>query len=152
MSNWAAAMKAKKSKKTRKVTSKSTSKLTERTVILTSTDFCYSYCLYQGVTAADMIRCSLCMNWVHMACSGEDSKYHGAWTCKHCRTIPSVITTLQTQLSNLETHVKDVCKNNRDLNKEISLLRTENGNLKQKVANLNEHNSELQKLIETMSE
>ena len=87
-----------------------------------------------------------------MACSGEDSKYHGAWTCKHCRAIPLVITTLQTQLSNLKTHVKDVCKNNRDLNKEISLLRTENGNLKQKVANLNEHNSELQKLIETMSE
>ena len=87
-----------------------------------------------------------------MACFGEDSEYHGAWTCKHCKTIPSVITTLQTQLLNLETHVKDVWKNNRDLNKEISLLRTENGNLKQKVANLNEHNSELQTLIETMSE
>ena len=141
--------KVKKSKKPHKATFKSTS---SSTVFPVATMFCYSDCVQRGKADADMIRCSLCMIWVHMACSGEDSNYQGAWTCKNCRTIPSTITMLQTQLSSLVAYVDDVRKNNKDLIKEISLLRTENGNLKQKIANVNDQNSELQKLIQTMSE
>ena len=42
---------------------------------------------------SDPVRCSLCMEWFH---APEEELFGGAvWTCKTCRTIPSVIINLQ---------------------------------------------------------
>ena len=36
----------------------------------------------------NMIRCSLCMSWFHVECTGEDTQYQGIWCCNSCRTVP----------------------------------------------------------------
>ena len=143
----------KKSKKTKKG-SKLKSAKSKKSADTTSSNVshCYSDCVDQGRADANMIRCSICMLWIHISCSGEDKRCMGAWTCKNCRNIPSAITAMQSQLASLETFVKGTRDNNQDLVNEIRLLRTENGNLKQKLASVNQHNSELKKLIETMRE
>ena len=142
----------KKSKKIKKGSKSKSKKAADTTGNKPPPGYCYTDCADQGKADPNMIRCSICMIWIHISCSGEDQRYMGAWTCKNCRNIPSVITTLQTKLTSLETFVKSTCSNNQDLVNEIKLLKAENGNLKQKLASVNQHNSELKKLIETMSE
>ena len=142
----------KKSKKIKKGSKSKSKKAADTPGNKPPPGYCYTDCADQGKADPNMIRCSICMIWIHISCSGEDQRYMGAWTCKNCRNIPSVITTLQTKLTSLETFVKSTCSNNQDLVNEIKLLKAENGNLKQKLASVNQHNSELKKLIETMSE
>ena len=143
----------KKSKKTKKgPKSKSVKSKNSADTTSSNVSHCYSDCVDQGRADANMIRCSICILWIHISCSGEDKRNMGARAWKNCRNIPSAITAMQSKLASLETFIKGTRDNNQDLVNEIRLLRTENGNLKQKLASVNQHNSELKKLIETMSE
>ena len=140
--------KCKKSKKTKNKSSKEAPKSSKETP-----KHCYVNCKHNGNPASgDMIRCTLCMLWVHVSCSGEEKNYAGAWTCKACRSVPSMVIDLQLQLSNLILLVQNMCENNETQKDELNKLKLENGNLKQKIASLEDRNCDLRKLIETMSE
>ena len=112
---------------------------------------CYPNCA-SSKSKSNMIRCTLCMRWVHISCSDVDSKYVGAWTCVKCRALPSAIDKIETQLSNLSSFVHEICEKEAALKEEIKQLERENGNLKQKIGSLENVNHDLTKLIETMSE
>ena len=138
----------KKCKKTKNKCSKEAPKSSKET-----RKHCYINCNHNGNPASgDMIRCTLCMLWVHVSCSGEEKNYAGAWTCKTCRSVPSMVIDLQLQLSNLILLVQNVYENNETQKDDLNKLKLENGNLKQKIASLEDRNCDLRKLIETMSE
>ena len=40
--------------------------------------------------STSMLRCSLCMTWCHVECTGEDNEYVGVWSCRSCRTLWSM--------------------------------------------------------------
>ena len=117
----------------------------------TPESYCYMDCVRDGKAAPNMIRCSLCMTWIHISCSGEHAKYVGVWTCKTCRRLPIILSSLQDAVSRLESSLNNMRGNEETLMGEIHHLKAENGNLKQKVHHLEDNNTELKKLIETMS-
>ena len=108
-------------------------------------------CVREGKAESSMIRCSLCMTWIHISCSGEHAKYVGVWTCKNCRRLPVTLSSLQDAVNRLETSLNNMRVNEETLMGEIHHLKAENGNLKQKVHHFEDYNTELKKLIETMS-
>ena len=131
----------KKSKKT-KNGSKSKSAKSKKSADTPSSSHCYSDCVGQGRADANMIRCFICMLWIHIACSGEDKRYMGAWTCKNCRNIPSAITAMQSKLASLETFIKSTPGFSK-WDQVPGNGKWENGNLTQKRASVNQQNSEL---------
>ena len=114
--------------------------------------YCSPSCSLNNTANSDMIRCSLCMWWFHTACSGEDSKYIGVFTCSACRKLPSLVMDLVSQVSDLKNYIQDLKDHDLSMKVELQRLKSENGNLKQKVVNLENVNGDLQKLIETMSD
>ena len=114
--------------------------------------YCSPSCSLNNTANSDMIRCSLCMCWFHTACSGEDSKYIGVFTCSACRKLPSLVMDLVSQVSDLKNYIQDLKDHDLSMKVELQRLKSENGNLKQKVVNFENVNGDLQKLIETMSE
>ena len=99
-----------------------------------------------------MIRCSLCMKWFHILCSGEEATYNGVWSCISCRKVPSLLSDLKSEIVNLNTHLNNVLTNEETLKDEIRRLRSENDKLKQKVVILETNNGDLKKLIEKISD
>ena len=91
------------------------------------------------------------MTWIHISCSGEHAKYIGVWTCKNCRRLPAILSSLQEAVSKLESSVNTMRANEATLKVEILNLKAQNGNLKLKVNHLEDNNTDLKKLIETMS-
>ena len=114
--------------------------------------YCVTSCSLKDTENSDMIRCSVCMSWFHIVCTGEDLKYVGVWACSDCRKLPSLVRDLVSQVSDLKTYIQDSKDHDQSLKAEIHRLKSENGNLKQKVINMENTNCELRKLIETMSE
>ena len=119
---------------------------------IVSDSYCYDNCVLNGKPGKDMIRCSLCMNWVHISCSGENAKYIGVWTCIHCRKLPLLLSGLKSDAVVMKSSLQDVLNNEEALREEIRNLKAENGKLKQKVNMLERNNGDLRKLIETMSD
>ena len=117
-----------------------------------SQPYCYEDCVLNGKPGPDMIRCSLCMKWFQISCSGEEATYNGVWSCISCRKVPSLLSDLKSEIANLNTHLNNVLTNEETLKDEIRRLRSENGKLKQKVVTLETNNGDLKKLIETMSD
>ena len=112
--------------------------------------YCKDTCDIPALISEPMIRCTLCMTWHHILCTGEDSDYVGAWTCDICRTLPFQVKSLSEKINDLTTSLSNLPKTDRSLKEEISKLMSENNNLRQKLQFSNQRNSELQKLINTM--
>ena len=110
---------------------------------------CYSKCKVS--TSTDMIRCSLCVVWFHVDCTGEDTHYQGVWCCHSCRTLPKSIQGMTEQIELLISSLESIRNSEAALQAEVKLLKAENGNLRSKLSRVELHNSELGKLIETMS-
>ena len=96
--------------------------------------YCVPNCIYAGQAAGlDMLRCCLCMNWIHPVCCDEpvkhDKEYIGVYTCTKCRTISDKVISIEAKLDSLF-----------DLNKSlINMLtesRTENMELRNLVSSL----------------
>ena len=108
-----------------------------------SVKHCVINCMFGGQEAeAEMLRCCLCMSWVHPVCCGDldkDSSYVGVYTCSKCRTISDRVVSVEAKLDSMI-----------DLNKSLIIMlndsRTENAELKKLVTNLkNELSSEQNK-------
>ena len=69
-----------KAKKVKKQNNKSASKTKRQ-------KYCTPECTLHRKHDKNIIRCCLCMAWVHILCSGEDSDYTGIWTCKSGRNL-----------------------------------------------------------------
>ena len=91
----------KKTTKIKKSTSKPKTTCRENTQL--PLQGCSDKCkLPTGKKASDMIRCSLCMQWLHAICIGEgESDYVGVWTCANCRLLPSTVLKLSSHVQNL---------------------------------------------------
>ena len=67
--------------------------------------YCVDWCRHNGKQDDEtMVRCGLCMHWHHVSCteSQEDAKYSkAAWTCPSCRSMPTVVSTLQANICKL---------------------------------------------------
>ena len=109
----------------------------------------YSKCKVS--TSTDMIRCSLCMVWLHVECTGEDTHYQGVWCCHSCRTLPKSIQGMTKQIELLISSLDSMRNSEEALQAEIKLLKAENDNLRSKLNHVELHNSEVGKFIETMS-
>ena len=121
--------------------------------------YCKPECLHSRKHAAAMIRCSLCMEWFHLICVGEDANYVGVWACERCRILPLTINDFLAQMQQLTKCVKELQAEHvntkaefRQLKSDNDNLKSENGKLKVKADQLTQQNSELQKLIQTMSD
>ena len=73
------------------------------------------------------------------------------WTCKNCRRLPVILSSLQEVVSKLESSVNTMRANEATLKGEILNLKAENRNFKLKVNHIENNNTEVKKLIETMS-
>ena len=66
---------------------------------------CLNTCLYDGQqNGLEMLRCCICMTWVHPQCCGdlqEDTESLGAYTCSQCRQIYSRLAKLESQVEKL---------------------------------------------------
>ena len=75
---------------------------------------CMQGCKFNCASHAseDMLRCCICMRWVHpISCCGdspEDASHEGIYTCSQCRTISD-------RISNLERTVDKLYQTNKDL-------------------------------------
>ena len=52
----------------------------------------------------EMLRCCLCMNWVHPVCCGdpvEDKDYVGVYTCTKCRLISDEVVSIEAKLDSM---------------------------------------------------
>ena len=113
---------------------------------------CYVGCVLNGKPSSDMIRCSLCMTWIHISCSGEKTAYVGAWTCMHCRRVPLLLSELKCEVINLSLRLETVHRNEDALKDEIQKLKSENSTLKQKFGILKSNNDDVEETIETTSD
>ena len=113
---------------------------------------CYEDCDLNGKPGLNMIRCSLCMKWFHISCSGEDATNNGVWTCNHCRKMPLLLSDLKSEIVKLSSSLNNALTNEETLKDEIRKLKSDNGKLKQKVDMLENNNGDLKTLIETMSD
>ena len=98
-----------------------------------------------------MIRCSLCMSWFHVECTGEDTQYQGVWCCNSCRTLPKYVQGMTEKIDLLVSSLESKQNTEAALRAEVQLLKAENGKLRSKLSHAEHHNNELAKLIETMS-
>ena len=113
------------------------------------TKYCIPHSKYNGMetAAAELLRCGMCMQWVHPIGAGdsqEDAAHQGAWTCAQCRQMPSHMSQLLADLTQLRNDVAKTQKSlnsletsNRDLVKQLALkigpcdeLKHENAGLK----------------------
>ena len=144
-------VKVPKTSKTTKCPKKKTAvKKKEKIVKFDLSDIhCYPKCKVSKPT--DMIRCSLCMTWIHVECTGEDTNYQGVWCCHLCRTLPKSIQGMTEQIQRLISSIESIQNSEAALQAEVQNLKAENGKLRSKLNHSELHNSELAKLIETMS-
>ena len=98
-----------------------------------------------------MIRCSLCVSWFHVECTGEDTQYQGVWCCNSCRTLPKYVQGITEKIDLLVSSLESIQNTEAALRAEVQLLKAENGNLRSKLSHAEHHKDELAKLIETMS-
>ena len=92
--------------------------------------YCVSTCRYSGkvTKSADMLRCGMCMLWLHSTCVGDsdnDTVHQGAWLCSQCRKLPNQVSTLVSELKKLREDISgakglrsafaDMQSNNMDL-------------------------------------
>lgn len=54
---------------------------------------CYTDCKENRVVNNSMVRCCLCMIWIHNTCAGTDLS-DGVWCCMNCRKMPAAVTSL----------------------------------------------------------
>ena len=55
-----------------------------------------------------MVRCGLCMVWLHHKCvsnSQEGIDLQGAWTCQRCRRVPVDVATILCKVRDLQASV-----------------------------------------------
>ena len=126
-----------------------------------------------GDASGDMIRCALCMRWLHIACIDEgESSYSGIWTCAECRLLPSTVTALSSQLHDVLTCMQSMQESVRYTRDELRQMQSENvimresekavlaeneklkhhnGRLTTKLADADKRKAELEKIIDTMS-
>ena len=62
-------------------------------------EYCVPTCRYSGkvTKSSDMLRCGMCMLWLHPTCIGDsdnDTVHQGAWLCSQCRKLPNQVSTL----------------------------------------------------------
>ena len=114
-----------------------------------SDNHCDSKCTISG--SDNMIRCSLCMSWFHVECTGEDAQYQGVWCCNSCRTLPKYVQGMTEKIDLLVSSLESIQNTEAALRAEVQLLKAENGKLRSKLSHAEHHNNELAKLIETMS-
>ena len=107
--------------------------------------YCLPTCKYSGRDAAEsMVRCCICMLWVHpVSCCGdsvEDPNHVGMYTCSICRKLPQ-------RLSSIESTIEQL----HDLNKHlIQMLETKEKeclDLKEKLAMVYNNNECLNTII-----
>ena len=98
-----------------------------------------------------MIRCSLCVSWFHVECTGEDTQCQGVWCCNSCRTLPKYVQGITEKIDLLVSSLESIQNTEAVLRAEVQLLKAENGNLRSKLSHAEHHKDELAKLIETMS-
>ena len=100
---------------------------------------CVLSCIYAGQTGeVEMLRCCLCMNWVHPVCCGdpvEDKDYVGVYTCTKCRLISDKVVSIEAKLDSmfdlnksLINMLTDYRNENLELRKLVSSLNTEQNN------------------------
>ena len=86
--------------------------------------FCYDDCKHGGAWKQKMmIRCILCMKWIHYECSGDsdsDLEISGSWCCDKCRNMPHSVNSIMKQL----------CDENVTLQKRLLECISERENLK----------------------
>ena len=104
-----------------------------------SVKHCVINCMFGGQEAeAEMLRCCLCMSWVHPVCCGDldkDNSYVDVYTCSKCRTISDRVVSVEAKLDSM-------IDLNKSLINTLNDSRTENVELKKLVTNLkNEHSS-----------
>ena len=138
-----------KSNKNKSTTKKSAVKKEKLVRFDVSHTRCNSKCPIPASTS--MIRYSLCMTWYHVECTGEDTEYVGVWSCRSCRTLPSSIHDLSTQMDRLLECIQSIQTREVALQAEVQQLKAENGKLRSKLDHAESQNNELTKLIETMS-
>ena len=116
----------------RKTKSKSDKQLSSNKGCITKPSNKGSYCLptckYKGHNHGEaMIRCCLCMTWVHpTSCCGdtkEDAKHLGFYTCSHCRNLSNRLTNIENLFENLQNVNKDLIRQLEDKEQECKTLR-----------------------------
>ena len=66
---------------------------------------CTDTCKHSNVAKGDMIRCCICMLWVHAECVPDD-KTEGIWTCNECRLMPSKIVEIKETMAHMATELQ----------------------------------------------
>ena len=92
-------------------------------------EYCVPTCYSGKVTkSSDMLRCGMCMLWLHPTCVGDsdnDTVHQGAWLCSQCRKLPNQGSILVSKLKKLREDISgakglrsafaDIQSNNMDL-------------------------------------
>ena len=77
---------------------------------------CTDTCKHSNVAKGDMIRCYICMLWVHAECVPDD-KTEGILTCNECRLMPSKIVEIKETMAHMATELQklNTFRSNADL-------------------------------------
>ena len=118
-------------------------------------EYCVPTCYSGKVTkSSDMLRCGMCMLWLHPTCVGDsdnDTVHQGAWLCSQCRKLPNQVSILVSELKKLREDISgakglrsafaDIQSNNMDLvtllaaiTAQCDDLRNENPGLRERLA------------------
>ena len=127
---------------------------------------CVDTCTASDDSEHPMIRCSMCMTWIHVMCAGEEATYAGVWTCASCSILPVTVNNLADKFDQMlanqgqimsclqEVQANQACYADHTatlLRDELSLVKSWNARLTSKLEHVEQHNADLQKLITTMS-
>lgn len=97
--------------------------------------YCVTGCRHgrAETTKAQLVRCGVCMHWLHPTCVGDsmqDAEQQGAWTCHQCRRLSTDVATIMSEVRQLRTLVvgieemrsslKNLQVNNTDLVKQVA--------------------------------